>query len=148
MKLWGSHRGDGFIGTPLWPSVLRDSMASRKGDDFREEDQRGLVDSRHLSSQRRQLVLWPIVLLRRDYIATAHITCTWEDQMDPYQVAFLLEWMVVEKHIFLCHRIIQCYILDDFWEVFILGSSYWRSNFFVFLYLPSAVVKNAAFIVR
>lgn len=28
-----------------------------------------------------------------------------------------------EEHILLCHGIIQCYILDDFREVLILGSS-------------------------
>lgn len=43
--------------------------------------------------------------------------------MDLYQIKILSERMVVEEWILLCHGIIQRSILDDFWEVFILGSS-------------------------
>lgn len=80
---------------------------------------------------------------QRDYTATAYTnTHTWEDRMELYQIKFLSEWMEVEKRILSCHSIMQWYIWDDFLQIFILGSPYQRSNFFVFLYLPRTVVKN------
>lgn len=57
--------------------------------------------------------------------------------MELYQIKTLLKWIIVEKCIALSHGTIQCYIVDGFGEIFILGLSFLDIFFFfVFLYLP------------
>lgn len=56
MKPWGSCR-DGGLTAPILPICSRRLWAGRGSDRFGEEYQTGLVGSRRLSSQRKQLVL-------------------------------------------------------------------------------------------
>lgn len=97
-----------------------------------------------VSSQKKQRVLCDqFPSNQRNYTASAHTnTHSWEERMELYQIKFLLEWMVVEKHIVLRHGIIECYVLNDFVPVFILSLPHQRCNFSVFLHLPSIMVKN------
>lgn len=63
--------------------------------------------------------------------------------MELYQIKTLLKWIIVEKCIALSHGTIQCYIVDGFGEIFILGLSFLDIFFFFCILVPSQTkVKN------
>lgn len=70
---------------------------------------------------------------------------TWEDGLELYQIKTLLKWVIAEKCVALCHGTIQCYILDGFGDIFILGlffSNISNLSEFVFLVPLQTKVKN------
>lgn len=106
MKPWGSFRDDGLTCIHPCPSVLRDSMPGTGSDDLGEEFQRGLVDGRRLLRENNQSSVANSQSNYRDYTATAQTHILGKIGWHYTKYNFLLEWMVVEKHVLLCHSII------------------------------------------